>query len=97
MSRAFVREDQEPTRPARQLGLSVDDPSYDAAAALTLLEGARDGDIEGAEAATGYRWGAGQLHEHVRRLMAQEEARPEHERDTRFIRVAQRFLSDDGR
>ena len=94
MSRAFVKEDDGDNEPARFFGLpSPDDPSYNAAAALTLLEAARDGHTASAETATGYRWGALELHDHVRRLMAKEQARPEMEQDTRFIRMAERFLS----
>jgi hypothetical protein len=93
MSRAFVKDD-DGDEPAIFFGLpSPNDPSYNAAAALTLLEAARDGHTASAETATGYRWGAYELHDHVRRLMAKEQARPEMEQDRRFIRMAERFLS----
>jgi hypothetical protein len=96
MSRAFVKEDDGDNEPKHFFGLpSPDDPSYNAAAALTLLEAARDGHTAAAEAATGYRWGARELHDHVRRLMEKEQARAEDEQDTRFIRMAERFLSAD--
>jgi hypothetical protein len=92
MSRAFVKEDGgEAPRffalPDRY------DPGFDRAAALALLEAARDGDTASAEDATGYRWGDPQLHKHVHHLMAQELERPELEQDARFIKLARRFLS----
>ena len=93
MSRAFVKEDDGAARPRRQFGLPPrHDRSYDAAAALALLEAARDGYTEDAEVATGYRWGDPHLHSHVRKLMQKEEGRTEHEQDRRFIQVARRFL-----
>jgi hypothetical protein len=93
MSRAFVKEDagEEPTRRFALPGR--DDPSFDAAAALALLEAARDGFTQQAEAATGYRWGDPQLHPHVRKLMNKEEALPQEEQDRRFLQVARRFLA----
>jgi len=92
MSRAFVREDAGEAVPGR-FGLPPrDDPSFDAAAARALLEAARDANTESAELATGYRWGEPCLHRHVRRLLKEAEALPEHEQDTRYIRVARRFL-----
>ena len=93
MSRAFVKEDDGQDRPRRSFGLpSRGDRSYDAAAALALLEAARDGYAEDAEEATGYRWGEAHLHPHVRKLMEKELARPDSEQDRRFIQVARRFL-----
>lgn len=91
MSRAFVREDGNEPEPRFALP-DVRDPGYDAAAAFALLEAARDGMMAAAEMATGYRWGDPQLHPEVRRLLDAEEARPEHEQDRRFIRLAERFL-----
>ena len=91
MSRAFVKEDggEQP----RFFALPPeDDPGYDAAAALALLEAARDGELKAAEQATGYRWGQAELHDEVRRLMQKEEERPEAEQDRRFIVLARRFL-----
>lgn len=94
MSRAFVREDSGFVPPGR-FGLPPrDDPSYDAAAARALLEGARDANTASAEAATGYRWGEPRLHRHVRRLLREAEALPEEEQDRRYVRVARRFLGE---
>jgi len=60
MSRAFVKEDE--GGPERRYVLPHrDDPGYDEAAALALLEGADAGDSYGAERATGYRWGEPKL------------------------------------
>ncbi len=93
MSRAFVNEDAGGKEPPRNFGLPpVEDASYEAAAALTLLEAARDGYTHQAEEATGFRWGEPQLREHVRALIAKEEQRPEAERDRRFIRMGWRYL-----
>lgn len=93
MSRAFVNEDRQDFEPTQQFGLPpADDPSYDVAAALVLLEAARDGRLQAAEAATGYRWGEEHLHEHVRRLLAKEEERPEDDQDRRLVKMAKRFL-----
>jgi hypothetical protein len=93
MSRAFVKEDDaEP--PVRIPLPDRDDPSFDAAAALAMLEAARDGYTQQAEDATGYRWGDAQLHPHVRKLMKKEQALPEDEQDRRFIQVARRFLGE---
>jgi hypothetical protein len=91
MSRAFVREDRdEPemrfTLPARR------DRGFDAAAAFALIEAARVGMTSAAEEATGYRWGEARLQPHVQRLLDQEEALPEAQRDDRLIRLARRFL-----
>lgn len=91
MSRAFVREDRdEPemrfTLPSRR------DPGFDAAAAFALLEAAREGHTSLGEEATGYRWGERRLHPHVQRLLEQEEARPELQRDARLVTLARRFL-----
>jgi hypothetical protein len=93
MSRAFVKEEGGAVPPGR-FGLPPrDDPGFDAAAAQALLEAARDAQTESAEVATGYRWGEARLRKHVRKLLAQAESLPEAEQDTRFIRVARRFLS----
>ena len=94
MSRAFVKEDEGYVPPGR-FGLPPrDDPGFDAAAAQALLEAARDANTGSAESATGYRWGEPRLHEHVRRILDAELARPEMEQDLRFIRVARRFVGD---
>lgn len=93
MSRAFVKEDAGDFVPPGRFGLPArDDPSYDAAAALALLEAARDGQTPSAEAATGYRWGDARLQDYVRRFLEKELDRPEEVRDQRFIQVARRYL-----
>lgn len=96
MSRAFVKDEAEPYVPPPRFVLpDQDDPAYPAAAALALVEGARDGMTADAEAATGYRWGDRELRPHVQRLLEREESRPEDERDRRFVQVARRFLRAD--
>jgi len=93
MSRAFVNEDAELPQPRLDFGLPPrGDRSYDAAAALVLLEGARDGHMASAEEATGYRWGDPHLHKHVERLLEKEQDKPEHEQDRRFMQMARRYL-----
>lgn len=88
MSRAFVNEDSAPG-PRRRFALPPrDDPDFDAAAASTLLEAARDGATGDAEDATGYRWGEPRLFPHVERIL--ERAR--RERDDRLEQLAERFL-----
>ena len=89
MSRAFVNEDAGSNAPRRGYGLpDREDPSYDAAAAAALLEGARAGETESAEQATGYYWGEPKLRPFV------EEMREAAERagDDRLEQVARRFL-----
>jgi hypothetical protein len=94
MSRAFVREDRDDDAPEIRFTLPPpDDPSYDAAAAFALLEGARAGLTSAAESATGYRWGEPALHVHVRRLLEREEKLPLAQQDARLITVARRFLA----
>jgi hypothetical protein len=94
MSRAFVKEDADEYEPPGNFGLPPrKDPSFDAAAALVLLEAARDGRTRTAEDATGYRWGDPFLFEHVRRHLDKEEAQPEEAQDRRFIQMARRFLA----
>jgi hypothetical protein len=94
MSRAFVREDDEDRTPKVQFTLPPrEHPTFDAAAALALLEGAHAGVTDQAEQATGYRWGDAQLHSHVRRLLEKEQALPEESQDRRLIQVAKRFLT----
>lgn len=95
MSRAFVREDGGEFVPPGRFGLPPrDDPGFDAAAARALLEAARDANTASAEAATGYHWGEPRLQRHVRRLLDQALALPEHQQDARFLRVARRFLGE---
>jgi hypothetical protein len=90
MSRAFVNEDSGGRdSPLRRFVLPArDDPGYDEAAALALLEGAAEGDTESAEVATGYYWGERKLHVHVRRILE----RAEREGDDRLAQLAARFL-----
>ena len=89
MSRAFVNEDAGSGAPGRRFVLPErDDPSYDAVAAETLLEAARDGDTESAERATGYYWGEQKLHAHVRRILERAVASG----DDRLETLARRFL-----
>lgn len=93
MSRAFVKEDDGDVKPRINFGLpSLRDPSFPAAAALALLEGARDGYAAEAEDATGYKWGDSHLRPHVQKLLDKELERPEEEQDRRFIQMARRFL-----
>ena len=89
MSRAFVNEDAGGAVPRRSYGLPErDDPSFDAAAALALLEAARAGETASAEEATGYYWGEPKLHPHVRRLLAKARTAG----DDRLEQLAERFL-----
>ena len=94
MSRAFVKEDADEPEARVSFALPArNDRGYDAAAALAMLEGARDGVTAAAEAATGYRWGDPQLKPYVQRLLDQELSQPEQEQNRRFIQVARRYLS----
>jgi hypothetical protein len=89
MSRAFVNEDASGGGPKRRFSLPQrDDPGYDAAAAATLLEAAREGDTASAEEATGYYWGEPRLHTHVRRILV----RAQSDGDERLAQLATRFL-----
>lgn len=92
MSRAFVNEDAAGPEGPRFTLPAPDDPGFDAAAALAMLEGAREGHTRDAEEATGYRWGDSALAAHVERLIDQEMVRPADERDRRLIQVARRYL-----
>jgi hypothetical protein len=93
VSRAFVREDAEEFEPESDFGLPPrEDPSYEAAATLALLEAALVGKTRVAEAATGLRWGEPQLFGHVQRFLDKEEALPEAQQNRRFMQVARRFL-----
>jgi hypothetical protein len=92
MSRAFTKEDSGNwADPSRRYSLpSREDPSYDIAAASTLLEAARDGETGSAEMATGYYWGEPKLREHVLRIR-------EHARSTgddRLVQLATLFLGE---
>ena len=93
MSRAFVNEDASGPEDAPRFTLPApEDPGYDAAAALAMLEGAREGHTREAEEATGYKWGDPALVEHVERLIDLEMSRPAEERDRRLVQVARRYL-----
>ena len=93
MSRAFVNEDATGPEDRPRFTLpEPSDPGYDAAAALAMLEGAREGHTRDAEEATGYRWGDPALSAHIERLLEQEMARPADERDRRLVQVARRYL-----
>jgi hypothetical protein len=97
MSRAFVNEDAEEFERPRDFELPpADDPGYDMACALALLNAACIGEIRPAESATGYRWGDPHLAEHVQRLLEKEEALPEEQQDRRFIQVGRRYLKAAG-
>jgi hypothetical protein len=88
MSRAFVNEDAA-GGPRKDFHLPPrDDPDYDAAAAIVLLEAARGGDTASAEDATGYRWGDPALAGHVRRIGKDAEKSG----DDRLAQLARRFL-----
>jgi len=90
MSRAFVNEDSGGRdSPLRRFVLpDRDDPGFDEAAALALLEGAAEGDTESAEVATGYYWGERKLRPYVERALA----RAREASDEATIRAAERFL-----
>lgn len=89
MSRAFTKEDHEAPKPRRSWSLPPrDDPGYDEAAALALLEGARVSEVLDAEEATGYAWGEPRLRPYVERAL--ERARLSG--DDRLEQVAGRFL-----
>jgi hypothetical protein len=89
VSRAFVNEDHEEYKPPRNHHLPPrDDPSFDAAAAAALLEGARVSEVMEAEEATGYKWGEPRLRAHVEALLAQARTLG----DDRLEQVAERFL-----
>jgi hypothetical protein len=89
VSRAFVKEGGEWGNPLRRFNLPPRaDPGFDAAAAETLLEAAREGDTASAEAATGYYWGEPRLVPHVRALLERARAQG----DERLAQLAERFL-----
>ena len=90
MSRAFVNEDAsgKPTARSPVALPAREDPGYDAAAALALLEGARAGDTGNAEEATGYYWGEPRLRPHVEQILL----RARDEQDERLVQLAERYL-----
>ena len=87
MSRAFMTEDAEGREP-RYVLPKKSDPGYDEAAAAVLLEGWNQGDLRGAELATGYSWGEPKLRPYVERTL--ERAREE--QDERLEQLAKMFL-----
>ncbi len=92
MSRAFVNEDAGGPEPRFVLP-ERDDPGFDEAAALALLDGADQGDSRSAELATGYEWGAPRLRSHVEQLLA----RARGQGDERRVQLAERFLRHGSR
>jgi hypothetical protein len=88
MSRAFVDEDAAGPEPSYLLP-KRDDPGFDEAAAWALIEGWNQGDLHGAELATGYRWGAPELRVHVERILTQSQQ----QQDERLEQLAKLFLS----
>jgi hypothetical protein len=88
MSRAFINEDAGSEGVPRFPLPARDEPSYDAAAARALLQGADIGDTASAEAATGYYWGEPKLRSVVQRILA--EAREDG--NERLEQLAERFL-----
>ncbi len=87
MSRAFVNENADGPEPRFVLP-ERDDPGFDEAAALALLDGADRGDSRSAELATGYEWGDVRLRPHVERLRSQAQTQG----DERRVQLAERFL-----
>lgn len=88
MSRAFVNEDAGSEGAPRFPLPARDDPSFDAAAARALLQGADIGDTASAEAATGYYWGEPKLRALVERIMAEAQE----DGNERLEQLAERFL-----
>ena len=90
MSRAFVSEDSSGPDPEQRYRLPRrGDPGFDAAAARALIQGANEGDTDGAEEATGYRFGDPVLIPYVLDLL--ETAR--REKNDRLEQLAERFLA----
>ena len=93
MSRAFVSEDSGGPSPEQRYPLPHrDDPSFDAAAARALIQGANAGDTDGAEQATGYNFGEPSLIPYVLEIL--EAAR--REKNDRLEQLAERFLAKAG-
>jgi hypothetical protein len=88
MSRAFTREeDGDRVQPVYRLP-APDAPEFPAAAAAALLEGARIGNTQSAEDATGVRWGDPALVPFVEAALA----RARDDGDDRLEQVAARYL-----
>lgn len=89
MSRAFVSEDSSGPGPEHRYRLPPrDDAGYEAAAARALIQGANEGDTDGAEEVTGYRFGDPALVPYVLEIL--ESAR--RDGNDRFEQLAERFL-----
>jgi hypothetical protein len=89
MSRAFLRDDAEGEMPRRNYALPErDDPGFDRAAALALLEAARVNETQLAERATGYYWGEPRLRPFVQEILLEAER----VKDDRLEQLARRFL-----
>ena len=91
MSRAFVNEDANEPEP-RYVLPPRDDPGFDEAAAIALLDAADLGNSYSAEQATGYKWGEAKLRPYVQRLLDRAEA----DGDDRRATLARRFLRARG-
>ncbi|MEP6689934.1 MAG: hypothetical protein ABJD07_02190 [Gemmatimonadaceae bacterium] len=65
-----------------------DDPRYDEAAALAMIEAAADGETGSAEQATGYYWGEERLKSYVRHILKRARA----EKNEEMARAAERYL-----
>ena len=88
MSRAFVNEDAGgPQEPDYRLP-DADSPYYEEAVAWALIQGADAGDTRSAEDATGYRWGAPELSEHIESILRQAEE----DGEDRVAQLARRYL-----
>ena len=94
MSRAFVNDDAGgEALPEHRYPLPPrDDPEFPFAAARALIAGADIGDSAGAEEATGHVFGAPELGDAVRVILAEAEARD----DERTMQLAERFLRRAG-
>lgn len=93
MSRAFTKEEDSGPDPRYRYPLPArEDPGYDAAAARALLRGANAADADGAEIATGYRFGEPKLIPWVTEIL--EDARKAG--DERMEQLAERFLRKAG-
>jgi len=87
MSRAFVNEDAE----GREFSYNLpdrDDPGFTEAAAWALIEGWNQGDLHGAELATGFTWGESSLLPHVESILV----RAKEQQDERIEQLAERFI-----
>ena len=87
MSRAFVKEDADGPAPRYHLPRR-EDPGFDAAAAMALIEGANVGDSLSAQEATGYRWGEPVLIPHIQKILTEASAAG----NERLAQLAERFL-----